>query len=166
MRLRRLKEVRLENNLTQKQVADILNIERSTYASFEIGRDTIPIEKLNIFINHFDLSYDYMLDLDEKKKKGIVVRTNFDKLLIGSRLKNTRIQNKLTQEVVGNILNTDHSVWSRYEHGITLINVPFLYAYACKIKISADFLIGRIDRKYRIKPLIVVETEDEFALSY
>lgn len=166
MRLRRLKEIRLENNLTQKDIAEILNIERSTYASFEIGRDTIPIEKLNIFINHFDLSFDYMLDLDEKRKKGTIIRTDFDKVLIGNRLKNTRIDHKLTQDLVGKILNTDHSVWSRYEHGVTLINVPFLYAYACKIKISADYLIGRIDRKYRINPLVVIESKDEYALNY
>lgn len=160
MKLRRLKEIRLENNLTQEQVANILHIERRTYGAYENGKDTISLEKLISFVNYFNVSLDYMLDLDEKRNNCKVVNKDFDRILTGKRLRKTRRLFDLVQKEIVYDLNTAQSVWSRYEHGLTTINVPFLYAYACKIKISADYLVGRINQMKRIKPLIVEDKEE------
>ena len=43
------------------------------------------------------------------------------------------------------LLNIDHSVWCRYEQGKTLIPTSFLYTFCKTFKISADYLLGRIE---------------------
>ena len=43
MKFDRLKEIREERNLTQREVADALQVEPSTYAGCETGKDTIPL---------------------------------------------------------------------------------------------------------------------------
>lgn len=145
MKLKRLKEIRLENNLTQMEVAKILHIERSTYTSFEIGRDTIPLERLNIFVNYFNTTFDYLFEFNNNNKqyKNYIKELNIK--IISTKLKETRKANKYTQEDIAKILNTNHSVWCRYEQGKFLINTSFLYSYAKKLNISADYLLGKIN---------------------
>lgn len=41
-----IKSARIKNGLTQKDVADSLGIQRSTYASYELGNIIVPTEKL------------------------------------------------------------------------------------------------------------------------
>jgi len=147
MKLKRLKEIRIENNLTQEEVAKILEIDRSTYTSFEIGRDTIPLERLNIFINYFNTTFDYLLEFNNNKKQYENYTSNLNIKIIANRLKETRKAYKYTQESIAKILNTNHSVWCRYEQGKFLINTSFLYSYAKKLNISADYLLGKIDYK-------------------
>lgn len=147
MKLKRLKELRIENNLTQESVAKILQIDRATYTSFEIGRDTIPLERLNIFVNHFNTTFDYLFEFNDNKKQYENYNNNLDIKVISKKLKETRKTNKYTQESIAKILNTNHSVWCRYEQGKFLINTSFLYSYAKKLNISADYLLGKIDYK-------------------
>lgn len=147
MKLKRLKELRIENNLTQESVAKILQIDRATYTSFEIGRDTIPLERLNIFVNHFNTTFDYLFEFNDNKKQYENYNNNLDIKVISKKLKETRKTNKYTQESIAKILNTNHSVWCRYEQGKFLINTSFLYSYAEKLNISADYLLGKIDYK-------------------
>lgn len=56
---KRLKEERLKLNHTQKQVAKILGITQSHYATYETGKNVIPITRL------IELSKLYKIELDE-----------------------------------------------------------------------------------------------------
>lgn len=40
-----LKELRVENNLTQKELANMINVATTTYASYEQGWRNPPVEK-------------------------------------------------------------------------------------------------------------------------
>lgn len=144
MEFKRLKEIRIENKLTQEDVANILKIDRTTYTSYEIGRDTISVEKLNLFLNYFNISYDYIFELTNTKNYNNS-KENIEIKEVAKRLKATRKENKYTQEYIAKKLNTNHSVWCRYEQAKHLINTSFLYSYAQKINISADYLLGKID---------------------
>lgn len=57
--------IRKFNGYTQQQIADILKIDRSTYASYEIGRNRPDIAVLQSFAKIFKVSIDYILNLDE-----------------------------------------------------------------------------------------------------
>jgi len=65
--MERVKNIREERNLTQKDIANILGIKRPTYTSYEIERDTIPITHLNNLCNYFNISIDYALGLSKIK---------------------------------------------------------------------------------------------------
>ena len=54
MKFERLKQIRKEKKLTQKDVAKILNVERSTYTGWENGKDTIPLKKLIKLCNYYE----------------------------------------------------------------------------------------------------------------
>ncbi len=150
MYLKRLKEIRLANNFNQAKVADVLGIDRSTYSSFEIGRDTIPIERLNIFVNFFNTSFDYIFEFTDIYNYSDV-KNDIDINEVAIRLKATRKECKCTQEYIALELNTNHSVWCRYEQAKFLINTNFLYSYSKLIKCSADYLLGKIDSPKYLK---------------
>lgn len=57
--------IRKFNGYTQQQIADILKIDRSTYASYEIGRNRPDIAVLQNFAKIFKVTVDYILNLTE-----------------------------------------------------------------------------------------------------
>jgi len=63
-----MKRIRDYNGLSQKNVAEILHIARSTYNQFEQQYDIIPLKHLNNFCNHFKISVDYVFNLTLEKK--------------------------------------------------------------------------------------------------
>lgn len=59
-----LKYIRKANKFTQQQIADALNIERSTYASYETGRNRPDVNLLSAFADIFSVSIDFIVSLD------------------------------------------------------------------------------------------------------
>lgn len=57
----RLKELRIQNNLTQKQVATILNISPSIVSGYETGERTPSTEMLLSLSYLYKCSVDYLL---------------------------------------------------------------------------------------------------------
>ena len=145
-----IKNIREENDLVQKDVADILGIERSTYSSYEIGRDTIPLKHLNTLCNYFDISLDYAMGLS-KVKKYKYSKKDIDKAKIKIRLKEFRKENNLTQQEISNILNTSRSTWTGYESGNFLISTLLLYELSRRYKYSMDYILGKIDEPSKLK---------------
>lgn len=56
----RLIEQRRKYKKTQKDIADILNVNRATYGLYETGVNLPPIDKLVILADHFNVSIDYL----------------------------------------------------------------------------------------------------------
>ena len=147
----RLKDIRENLEMTQKDMAKILNISSSYYNYFETGERIITIYYLNKFCNIWNYSFDYILNLSNH---NIVSKENYiiDKKLIGERIKLIRKEKKLSQEDLANIINTSQSTISAYESGKTLILTAFLYEMATRLNISADYIIGRSNVKKAILP--------------
>lgn len=59
----RLKELRKTNNKTQKELAEILNIQQNTYSQYENEIRQIPIEYLIVLAKLYNVSVDYILEL-------------------------------------------------------------------------------------------------------
>lgn len=140
-----VRNIREERKLRQQDVANILGINRSTYTSYEIERDTIPISHLNNLCNYFNISIDYALGLTNKKQYKNS-RLEIDKKLLCERLKMLRKENNLTQFEIAKILNTSRSTWTGYEHGKYRIPTLLLLALAHKYNYSMDYLLGKIDK--------------------
>ena len=140
----RLKELRLDNELLQKDLAKILNISEITYTHYESEYYIMPLKYLIILCDYFNASLDYIFSFtNEKNYNNIIANYNLNDIKI--RLKEFRKENKITQEILANDLNTNRSVIANYERGRTLIATPFLYTICKKYNISADYLLGRVD---------------------
>ena len=138
----RLIDIREENELTQRKVAEILNISKSTYSRWETQEKIIPLKHLNNMCNKFNTSMDFILKINNKNILYHEIN-EIDKSLVGKRLKKIRLDNNLTQECLANILNTTHSTISSYENGKTLILTSFAYQICKNYNISMDWLCGR-----------------------
>lgn len=68
MYFKRLRDLREDNDLTQKQVANILNCHRGVYARYERGTREIPVSYAIILAKHYNVSVDYLLGLTSKCK--------------------------------------------------------------------------------------------------
>jgi len=64
----RIKDLREDHDLTQKQIADYLHIKQNTYCQYETGRRQIPIEMLIALAKYYKVSTDYILGLTDVKK--------------------------------------------------------------------------------------------------
>ena len=140
--LERLFFLREEKNLTQTDMAKILNVSRVAVSQWETGKEIIPLQKLNIYSNYFNVSLDYILKLSDIKEYKIV-NTSIDSKIVGERLLSIRRKFNLTQTKLSDFLNTTHSTISAYESGKTLILTVFAYSIANKYKLSIDWLCGK-----------------------
>lgn len=142
MDLNRLFFLRENKELTQKDLANILKVNRVNISNWENGKEIIPLKKLNIYSNYFDVSFDYIVGLSNIKK-NTHLKKQLDKKLIGNRLRILRKQHNLTQVELATILNTSHSTISAYESGKTLILTSFAYQICKKFNISLDWLCAK-----------------------
>lgn len=61
----RLKELRLENNISQARIADLLNMSKMAISHWEKGNSEPSIEQLKILARFFDVSVDYLIGFND-----------------------------------------------------------------------------------------------------
>ncbi len=148
----RIRDLREDSDLYQKDIADKLKVTQQSYSLWEIGVEIIPLKHLNTLCNFYDVSMDYVLYLsNEKKPYNINNVVELDKNVIKQKLKEVRHDNNLTFRELADELNTTASTLHAYESGKTLILTSFLYQICEKYNISMDWFCGRSDKKYLSK---------------
>lgn len=68
---KRLKELRLEKNLTQKKVELLTGIKRSSIAQYELDEQLPPIDKLVQFAFLYNVSVDYICGIDNRNIRNV-----------------------------------------------------------------------------------------------
>lgn len=63
----RLRDMREDNEMTQQQVADILNITRPQYQLYESGKREIPAHLIIKLAKYYKVSSDYLLGIKVHK---------------------------------------------------------------------------------------------------
>lgn len=61
----KLKELREENNFTQSQIAEYLNIKQNTYSQYENEKRQLPIDVLIRLAKFYKTTTDYILGLED-----------------------------------------------------------------------------------------------------
>ena len=145
----KLTELRDEQKLTQKELAKLLNIDRSVYGRYEKEYQIMPIKHLLILWDYFKVSLDYLFNFTNQNL--YVKQKETDKMILSKRLKDFRKENKITQKNLAQELNTSQSTIADYERGKNMIPTPFLYTICKKYNISADYLLGRINNPKYLK---------------
>lgn len=68
MNTKALKDERIDHDLKQKDVADILKISQQYYSRYENGEIDIPIRHLIALAKLYNVSIDYLVGLKEKEE--------------------------------------------------------------------------------------------------
>lgn len=68
--LRRLRDLREDKDLSQADIASVLDIPQTVYSRYERGHQTIPLEHLITLSKFYNVSLDYLTEDATKNEKG------------------------------------------------------------------------------------------------
>lgn len=68
MDTKRIKDLRIDHDLSQQNVADILKISRQYYTRYECGQVEIPIRHLISLAKYYGVSLDYLVGIQDESK--------------------------------------------------------------------------------------------------
>ncbi len=64
--VKRIRDLREDNDKTQKEIADVLGTSQTMYARYERGANELPIRHLITLCEFYGVSADYILGIDEQ----------------------------------------------------------------------------------------------------
>ena len=69
MQFRHIKEIRIDNDIKQKEIAAYLNVSQNTYSQYETGVISLTAEILIKLSDYYNVSIDYLLDRTNDRKR-------------------------------------------------------------------------------------------------
>lgn len=142
MYFERIKNIREDNDLTQKEIAQILGISRANYSAMENGRISFSLLNISKIADYYNISIDYLLGLTNTKRYTI----NNNELNLndfGKSLRKARRKLRLTQENIAFDLGVTQPTYANYEKGKTIISVNRLFILSKIYNLSFDQLLGK-----------------------
>lgn len=95
----RIKQIREDNNILQKNICDELNISKNTYSSIENGKTKLTVEMLFQLAKFFQVGVDVILDIDARQNPAY---TNNNIVLLGVN-NNGKIEFHLTKDTMDSV---------------------------------------------------------------
>ena len=68
MKFENIRNLRIDNGYTQKQIAEQLGISQNTYSQYELGILNYPVDALLILADFYGVSVDYLLGRTNRKE--------------------------------------------------------------------------------------------------
>ena len=65
--IKRIRDLREDNDLTQSEIAKILGTSQTMYARYERGSNELPAHHLILLCDYYKVSADYLLGRTDKK---------------------------------------------------------------------------------------------------
>ena len=93
----RIKQIRLERDLNQQDLADMFELKRSTIGKWESGVNKPPADLLIIMANKFRVSIDWLLGNSEHKNIGDYFDANFDTKKLAKEVRELEILESLNR---------------------------------------------------------------------
>jgi transcriptional regulator with XRE-family HTH domain len=66
--IKRIRDLREDNDKTQQEIADVLGTSQTMYARYERGANELPIRHLIKLCQYYNVSADYVLGIDKSIK--------------------------------------------------------------------------------------------------
>ena len=139
----KMKDIIEDADLTQNDMAKMINTSQANYSRWETSKEFIPLKKLIILCNYFNINMDYVLGISKIKKENKI--SSINKKRIGKNLKNLRKTNSVSQKDLAKLLNTTQSTISAYESGKTILLTAFAVEIVKKYNVSLEWLCNKND---------------------
>ena len=65
----RIRDLREDNDMSQKQIAELLNISQTAYSKYELGKRNMPIQSLIKLARFYNVSLDYLVGETNNPKR-------------------------------------------------------------------------------------------------
>lgn len=167
----RLKELRIAKGLYQKDVADFLGVDRTTYTKYESGASEPDIATLTKLADYFCVTVDYLInyerqfhnmeneEIGREEKKAIST--------VGNRIMSNREKKGYSLDQMADKLNISVIRLFSYERDLVLPSHKEVKEIAKILGVNADSIFGEwssdvsidFDKAPRIYPEIWTETE-------
>lgn len=72
----RLKNLRIDNDLTQEQMGEIIGVSQRTISHYESGKREPGITEISRYAKHFNVSTDYIICLTDNPKPNWNIKNN------------------------------------------------------------------------------------------
>ena len=139
----RLKDLREDRDLTQKEVAEMIGKSRSGYSNYESGACDIPTEVLIILAEYYCTSIDYLLGETQEIARHPLKNSE------ENRYKALRKKNALNQIELAKRIGMSQIGYSKYETGRCGTPTIILIKLARIYNVSIDYLLGLTDVEER-----------------
>ena len=64
----RIRALREDHDLSQTDIARLLNVGQKTYSDYELGKTRIPLDSMIILAKYYNVSMDYLCGTSDDKK--------------------------------------------------------------------------------------------------
>lgn len=68
MKFQRIQDLRIDADMSQRELSEILHISQRSYSHYETGSRNILIEMLIRLANYYEISLDYLVGRTDNKK--------------------------------------------------------------------------------------------------
>jgi transcriptional regulator with XRE-family HTH domain len=75
---KRIADLRYKNGCSQQNLSKALNIPQSSYSNYETGNRKMPITLIKRIAEHFNVTVDYLLDMNCSKSSAISIALHQD----------------------------------------------------------------------------------------
>lgn len=133
----KLRKLRTDNQLTQKEFAELFGLSDARYNQYETGKRTPDIETLASFAKYYGVSLDYITGFSDLSNPNIAAPKVF-----GKRLKQLRKEYCMTKTDLGAQLNVGKSTISNYENGTSFPDNDNLLKLSNIFEVTTDYLLG------------------------
>lgn len=131
-----LKKLREELNMTQKELADRVQVTPKAISFYELNQREPSNELLVEFSKIFNVSTDYLLG-------NHINNLN----ILSKRIKYLREEKGLSQKELANYLNISNSTLSQYESGVRVPSDEIKIKLAKYFNVTTDYLLGNSNVK-------------------
>lgn len=157
----RIKFLRDLKGLTQKEVAEALNVSQSSINSWENGYINVSIKQLMHIAYFYQVPVDYILGLTTKFNKEIYTfKKDLDLKYLGKKVRLIRKTKELTQTAFAKLIHTSASNISYYEVGKMMMSSADLKEICNTFGYSADWCLGNTLECIKRKPKITLKVEE------
>lgn len=147
----RFRDIRVNSDLRQIDVASVISISRGAYANIEAETANIKLRLLLKYCNSFNLNLDYVCDLTTiPTYQNLKKIDSIDKNVLAERLSIIEKEQHKASYEIARELGVSNSTYSLYKSSNrdSVIQTLMLKYLAKTYGYSMDWLIGRSDIKY------------------
>ncbi|MDR0952403.1 MAG: helix-turn-helix domain-containing protein [Oscillospiraceae bacterium] len=65
----RMRALREDSDLSQANIAALLNVGQKTYSDYELGKTRIPLDSILILAKYYDVSLDYICGVSDERTR-------------------------------------------------------------------------------------------------